>query len=385
MRRQIERDRPKSAPPAPAPAPPPPAPRETRAAVAVVERVEGDVRRNDAALRPGEAWTAGAPLATGADGRATLAYPDGTRVSVGPAASIREAGAGGAKRIAVDRGAVDAEVAPQAEGRPMVFASRHADAVVLGTTLRFEVGPDGTRLDVSRGRVRLGRPDGSAVEVPARCFAFAAPGRPLEAGSPDARTLSFRDGAEPSPAYAGTRDTTLTERPGIRPAGGQPTLRGDGNLAETTDDQSILLRWDLAALPAGGTVIAASIEVWVAEPSGGQAYELYRLRRAWSEAAATWELADRGAPWERPGALGAADRDPELLGALAPRAVGPHRVVLGPAALRVIECWVARPETNHGFIVSNGERQDGFVVDSRESRTADRRPRLSVTILPPAK
>jgi hypothetical protein len=65
----------------------------------------------------------------------------------------------------------------------MVFSTPHAEAIVLGTTLRLavEAGDKGsTRLDVEKGKVRLTRTaDGKSVDVLADHFAVAAAGVPL--------------------------------------------------------------------------------------------------------------------------------------------------------------------------------------------------------------
>jgi ferric-dicitrate binding protein FerR (iron transport regulator) len=195
------------APKAPADAAPAPAP--TRAALAVVERAEasallsGDLRT---ALKGGEPIVEGQGLAVEAGGRATLLYPDGTRLEIEGGTELRELRDAGGKRLRVVRGRLGASVAKQPKDRPMLFETPHGDATVLGTTLRIDVALDpagATRLEVDEGKVRLRRPsDGKAVEVPAGHFAVTAPGtdflpRPI----PPAIALfrhDFEDGLLPS-------------------------------------------------------------------------------------------------------------------------------------------------------------------------------------------
>ncbi len=63
-------------------------------------------------------------------------------------------------------GTVRAEVAAQPVGRTLRFATPHAEAVVLGTSLDLTVDRSGTHLAVSHGRVRLrGRSSGEIVVV----------------------------------------------------------------------------------------------------------------------------------------------------------------------------------------------------------------------------
>ncbi len=134
------------------------------------------------------------PAATGLDLRAgdalrlpagsTIAfrYPDGTRVEAEPGSRLALATEAGAKRIALREGSLSAIVAPQPAGRPMTFATPHAEARVVGTRLALAAGKSETRLEVTEGRVRLVRTaDRRAVDVAAGFRAVAAPSRPLAA------------------------------------------------------------------------------------------------------------------------------------------------------------------------------------------------------------
>ena len=190
MREAIEKARQTEPAPAPIPERPADASKETRAAVAKLERVEGEVYVVSGGARQaakgGVDFLAGQRVdAVGERSLAVLVYPDRTRVEVGPETELAETTVGRGKRLQVVRGTVRAEVTRQPSDRPLVMATPHAEATVLGTTLRIHVDLDprkGTRLEVEEGKVRLKRlGDGRTVEVPSGHHAVAAVGLELAA------------------------------------------------------------------------------------------------------------------------------------------------------------------------------------------------------------
>jgi len=191
--KQLDRREPRGEPPKPHPGPsraaepvPGPAPTKpgTEAAVASLEQVAGEVavlsggRSSPATegqeLRPGQGLEV-----LGAASRATLVFPDQTRVALGPETGVSEIKAEGGKRLFVGKGTVRAEVSKQPKDQSMIFASPHGEARVLGTTLRILVDPDprkGMRLEVEQGLVRLKNLAGRTADVPAGHYAVAATG-----------------------------------------------------------------------------------------------------------------------------------------------------------------------------------------------------------------
>lgn len=168
----------------PRPAPPPPVkPVEpTRvAAVAMLDRVEGEVflvlgaeRR---VAKSGQEILPAMRIVTGLAGSsAHVRMADGTRFTVGPDASIREIVRGPkGTRVEVAVGTVTADVARQPADQPLTFATPHGDARVLGTVLRLVVDGTSTRLEVREGKVQLTR-EGKSSIVSAGQFAVAGPG-----------------------------------------------------------------------------------------------------------------------------------------------------------------------------------------------------------------
>ncbi len=188
MREEVERQR-KAREGGPHSTEPEKLPQQTHMTIARVVRVEGEVAlsrggqnkpaRAEEDLLPGDRLEA-----VGKNGMAALLYADGTRLEVTAGAVVLESGARGAKRASVEAGAVRAQVARQPKDQPMVFATPHGEATVLGTTLLIHVDPDpkkGTRLEVTEGKVRLKNLSGKTVDVPAGHYAVAAAGVDLAA------------------------------------------------------------------------------------------------------------------------------------------------------------------------------------------------------------
>src|SRR6185436_11142309 len=104
---------------------------------------------------------------------ATVRFLDGTRVDLGADTTLDRVEA---KRISIARGTTTAVVVPQLSGQPLVFATPHGQATVLGTSLRLFVEKAGTRLDVSEGKVRLQNLAGKTAIVDSGHFAVLAEG-----------------------------------------------------------------------------------------------------------------------------------------------------------------------------------------------------------------
>ncbi len=192
-------------PPPPAPPPAPPAPEapperkagETRvgethvAALGRIERVEGSVQAAGRAAGEGQELFPGQGIATGAAGRATLRYADGTSLELDALTEIRGLSEARGKTLSLVRGTLAAVIQKQPADRPMVVATPHAEARVLGTAFKLTVDADdkgATRLDVAEGKVRFTRvPDRKSVDVSSGHYAVAAAGFDLlsrQAGIP---------------------------------------------------------------------------------------------------------------------------------------------------------------------------------------------------------
>ena len=179
----------------PDPPPPPPAPEEPKApparptevqrtAVAKLDRAEGGVfvvLEGD--RKPAKAGLEIAPgmsvITAPRNGTAAIVLADGTRITLGADATIREIARGPkGTRVFVALGTVTADVAKQPLDQPLTFASPHGEAKVVGTVLRLVVDSVSTRLEVKEGKVQLVR-DGRSAVVSAGQYAVAGAGTPM--------------------------------------------------------------------------------------------------------------------------------------------------------------------------------------------------------------
>src|SRR6185295_1025825 len=245
-----------------------------------------------------------------------LEYPDGTKMDLAPETLVdRIAERSGRKTLHLTRGSVSASVARQPAGRSVSVWTPHGEALVLGTQFTVTATVDATKVEVREGRVRLIRPEAS-VEISAAHFAVAAKGVKMES-KPILFTRSFQDG----PGYAGTRDTEISGAEPSRAFGSEEVLEADGDEVEKKKIYA-LIRWDLSELPPNAVIRSAVITLHVTNESLGAGYSFYELKRAWSEAEATWKQADAQQAWRSAGARSTLERGVEVLGTVAPRQKG---------------------------------------------------------------
>ncbi len=187
----------------------------------------------------------------------------------------------------------------------------------------------------------------------------------------DITGIHFQDGVAPTPAYAGTDDTYLD-------SDSPTTIRGalDRVLVRANNHRHTLLRWDLSAISTPSTrVHTASITLDVYN-TGGSLF-LYRCRRDWSEANATWNDYDASHAWQAPGATGAMDAASTLLGTGSGASAAPVTIELNAAGVAAVRDWVRAPSTNDGFLLVS-ETDDAIWIRSSEYAAPAQRPRLSV-------
>ncbi len=174
---------PLAAPPTPAPEPPRGPAGDTRVAMAVLEEVKGDcVLLEGSATFPAKSQgplLSGQGLRCGAEG-ATIRFPDGSRVELGPGTTVREIVRGpDGRQIALETGTLAAQVTRLIPPEKFSVTTAQARIVVVGTRFSVACAGESTRIDVREGRVAVTRlSDGAAVEVPAKHSAVAGPGAP---------------------------------------------------------------------------------------------------------------------------------------------------------------------------------------------------------------
>ncbi len=150
-------------------------------------------------------------------------------------------------------------------------------------------------------------------------------------------------------------------------------------------DDAALLKWDLSSIPAGSTLQSAKLSLNVTGTSTNT-YEIYELKRSWSESQATWKKANSATNWQTAGAVGALDRGTTVLGTVTASATGILNVALNAAGLAVVQGWVNNPASNFGFVLQDyaNTNKDDLVFSSKEATVAANRPQLSLVYNPPA-
>ena len=190
-------------------------------------------------------------------------------------------------------------------------------------------------------------------------------------------SISFQDGVSPTASYAGTWDTKIKSDAASTRFGGNEQLEIDGN-----PDYGVLLRWDLAGIPQGATVLSASIAIEVINTSP-DTYEAFGLVRPWTETEADWTRATVSNNWATAGASGTADRNGTIVARVYAPSLGPTTVPLNADGLALIQNWIDRPQDNFGLILQDyAQATNGIDFQSRETANPTLRPRLTIEYTP---
>ncbi len=195
--------------------------------------------------------------------------------------------------------------------------------------------------------------------------------------------ISFQSGVQPDNAYDGTDDAWLVSANPDSNNGSAQFIEVDGSDDDTGGGvQMSLIRWDLSQIPAGSSVLSASITFNYDNNSSNNDYWLYQVRRDWNESQVTWNNASNGNPWEQPGLNGTSDRSDEILANIISDTFGFVSHDLNADGLEVLEQYINNPAINFGFAITNPNSFNGFAAHSSESGTVTNRPRLEIAYIP---
>jgi hypothetical protein len=175
--------------------------------------------------------------------------------------------------------------------------------------------------------------------------------------------------------YSGMTDTTIRSDATKTNYGNSTTLLADGS-----PDYAILMRWDLSSIPTSRTAASATVTLNVVDATS-HIYELYALKRSWTESNASWTNAasGNGNKWQVAGASGANDRETTLMGTLSAAGTGSLTITLTPYGLSKLNSWIKTPSSNFGFIIQDYTTTDGIDLTSSEGTAVSQRPALTIT------
>ena len=179
----------------------------------------------------------------------------------------------------------------------------------------------------------------------------------------------FQDGVSPTAAYAGTRDTYISEHNPTTNYGTATSLNVDGDDPNGSGHANwTLLKWDISVIPPDSTVQSVSVVYYITNNSEGQMYNIHEVTSAWSETGVTWNSKPL---WSS-----------TILGSVAFSSLGSYSVGLNTQGVAVVQKWVNSPSSNHGLIYTDGTSTNGFDFYSREYATSYQRPKLRITYIP---
>lgn len=146
-----------------------------QAQVARLAAAVGDVRGNGTPLQRGAELPAGTQLETGAQGFATIALADGSRLQLAPSSRLRlermarQRGSGVPdQRLRLEQGRVESQVTPLPKGKGHFgISTPSAVAGVRGTRFRVSADAGGSRTEVTEGSVAVRSVAARPATVPA--------------------------------------------------------------------------------------------------------------------------------------------------------------------------------------------------------------------------
>ncbi len=186
-------------------------------------------------------------------------------------------------------------------------------------------------------------------------------------------TVSFQDGVS---GYTGTRDTRIRSGSATSNFGTGTYVSANGGVGDAA-----LLKWDLSSIPIGSTIESVSFTFNITNATNS-IYEIYALKKDWTEDGATWSAFAPNTGWTVAGAKDNADRDPTVLGTLTAPALGLVTIQLNLDGINAVKSWVDNPNANFGIIIQDYlNASDGVGFDSSEVTTVSNRPKLTVTYL----
>lgn len=173
--------------------------------------------------------------------------------------------------------------------------------------------------------------------------------------------------------------TTITLQPGSE--GFDTYLKNTGANYSSSDSLVAnagtafpLIRYDLAAVPAGSHVTAATLSAYAIGAGGSGSVALHRVTRDWTEAA-SWTTSDGSTAWSQPGG----DAHPD---AVASSPFSGVNTWMSWDLTALVDKWIKGSLPNQGLQVRLAGMSSLTLVSS-DSSTPSQRPKLTVSFQPP--
>jgi len=183
-----------------------------------------------------------------------------------------------------------------------------------------------------------------------------------------------------------SKDTDISANNATTNYGSEINIRA-GESDASTNNTRALIAFDLSTIPSYAIITSAKLNLYLYDDfaSNIRIKRVYRLKRAWVEAQATWNIYSTGNNWSTAGAFGADDCEQTDIGSLqftGVEADGWKEWELTPSA---IQAMVTGAWTNNGFLIkADTENNDMHHFYSRNYAVdTSLRPKLIITYSQP--
>jgi hypothetical protein len=208
-----------------------------------------------------------------------------------------------------------------------------------------------------------------------------SPGPPDAALIPDGFTrMAVELGETPTATFKNvTADTCIEVTSQTRTNGDDTILEVDGQSSATT----ILIVFDLEALPANAIVETAHLEYSTTGNVSGSDNGVFLMLEDWDETEASWLERRIGESWATTGAEAPGSRGATAFATFVSDVADTRFTVeLEAPGRAAIEGWLANPTSNFGFALATAA-STGWALRSSEHPETATRPSLQLVLLVP--
>jgi hypothetical protein len=183
-------------------------------------------------------------------------------------------------------------------------------------------------------------------------------------------TVVYSNGGLSSTSLIASADTYLNSASTTTNYGTSDPL-----LAEGSPQSSALMKWDFSSIGTGTHVNSVSMKLNIVGATF-DTYNLYQVKRNWTENGATWNTYDGTNNWTTAGANDTTnDISATVLGSADAEATGSYTFTLNAAGISVVEGWVNGTTPNYGMLFMNDAGAlDGVDFSYKENATSDNSP-----------